>query len=219
MVEISTSILSIKKEESIQKFYDLETAGTNYFHIDVMDGKFVKNNTTEIMMEYATNIKHISNLPLDVHLMVEDVRKYIEEYIPLQPNIITFHYEACKSKDEVYNLINLLKENNIKVGITIKPNTNIKEIFEFMPYVHMVLVMTVEPGLGGQSLIPSTIKKIKEIKQYCNENNLDIDIEADGGINEENIDELISAGIDIAVVGNAITSKQDYKTAVSNLKK
>lgn len=101
MIEISTSILSVEKEKSMKTFYNLEACKTDYFHIDVMDGKFVENNTSEKMLEYAENIKQISNLPLDVHLMVEDVDEYIEQYIPLQPSFITIHYEALKDKEEV----------------------------------------------------------------------------------------------------------------------
>ena len=165
MVEISTSILSVKEEESIKKFYDLEVAHTDYFHIDVMDGKFVTNNTSQLMNEYVNQIKQISNIPLDVHLMVSNVREYLEEYIPVNPNIITFHYEAVKNSEEIMSLINYIKENNIKVGLSVKPDTKIEEIYEFLPYIHMVLVMTVEPGKGGQKLIEETLNKIKQLKQ------------------------------------------------------
>ena len=120
MVEVSTSLLNVKKENAIATIYNLEVAKTDYFHIDVMDGKFVEQDTTELMHEYSTNIKQISNLPLDVHLMVEDVKAYIDSFIPYAPNIITFHLEACKDKEEVLNLIKYIKENNIKVGISIK---------------------------------------------------------------------------------------------------
>ena len=143
MVEISTSILSVKKEEIIRKIYDLETAGTNYFHIDVMDGEFVENNTTDLMLEYSEYIKQISNLPLDVHLMVKDVESFIKSYSILEPSIITFHLEACRSKEEVFKLIELIKSNNCRVGISIKPNTSIEEIKQFLPYIHYCLIMTV----------------------------------------------------------------------------
>ena len=114
MVEVSTSILSVKKEDSLATFYNLEVAKTDYFHIDVMDGKFVENDTNEIMQVYCENIKQISNLPLDVHLMVEDVKKYIDLYVPFNPNIITFHVEACKNEEEILKLIKYIKDNNIK---------------------------------------------------------------------------------------------------------
>ena len=193
MVEISTSILSVKEEESIKKFYDLEVAHTDYFHIDVMDGKFVANNTSQLMNEYVNQIKQISNIPLDVHLMVSNVREYLEEYIPVNPNIITFHYEAVKNSEEIMSLINYIKENNIKVGLSVKPDTKIEEIYEFLPYIHMVLVMTVEPGKGGQKLIEETLNKIKQLKQYIQKNNIELDIEADGGINLETIKKVKEA--------------------------
>ena len=218
MIEISTSILSVEKENSLKTFYNLETAKTDYFHIDVMDGKFVENNTSEKMIEYAENIKQISNLPLDVHLMVENVNDYIEQYIPLNPSFITLHYEALKNKEKILEAINKIKENGIKCGLSVKPNTNIEQIYEYLPYIHMVLIMTVEPGRGGQELIPHTIQKIEQLKKYITENNIDIYIEADGGINLENIHQLKQAGIEIAVVGNAVIKSENYTETISKLK-
>ena len=110
MVEVSTSILSVKKGEESETFFELEAAKTDYFHIDVMDGKFVEKNTYEKMLESASYIKRISNLPLDIHLMVEDVKEAINDFIAVEPNIITFHYEACKDKQEVYDLIKYIKK-------------------------------------------------------------------------------------------------------------
>ncbi len=217
MVEISASILSIKNEEAIKTLYNLETAGINYFHIDVMDGKFVKENTSDRMIEYCEYINSISNLPLDVHLMVDDVKSYINSFLAFEPNIITFHLEAGKTKEEIFEWINLIKENNVKVGISIKPNTNIKEIYDYLPFIHMVLVMTVEPGKGGQELIPDTIEKIKELDKYVKENNLEIDIEADGGINTENVSLVKEAGANIIVSGTAITASENFKETVEKL--
>ena len=218
MVEISTSILSVKREEATRIFYNLEVAHTDYFHIDVMDGKFVPKNTLEIMSEYSNTIKHISNIPLDVHFMVNDIKENILNYIELQPNIISFQIEPTKSKDEIMELIKLVKKNNIKVGLAIKPGTNISEVFDFLPYIHMVLVMTVEPGLGGQKLIPETIGKVRELKKYIDEHNIEIDIEVDGGIKENNVDELIDAGANVIVAGTAIVDSQDYTQTIENLK-
>lgn len=219
MVEISTSILGTKEKEESKTFFALEVAKTDYFHIDVMDGKFVKNNTYQKMFEYASYIKRISNLPLDVHLMVEDVKLAINDFIAVEPNIITFHYEACKNKEEVYNNINYIKENNCKVGIAIKPETKIEEIYEFLPYIHMCLVMTVEPGKGGQEIIKETIKKTEKISQYLNENNVDIDLEVDGGINLVTAPEVKKAGANILVAGSAILMAKDYKVIIDELKK
>ena len=170
MVEVSTSILSVEKEGCIQKFYDIECAGTNYFHIDVMDGKFVKNNTVKIMEEYTNYIKQISNTKIDVHLMVEDVEKFVKEYADMEVDSITFHIESVKDQKEVLNIIKYIKDKNIQVGLSIKPETENKEIYEYLPYIHKVLVMSVEPGEGGQKFIENTIEKVKNLSNYIEEN-------------------------------------------------
>ena len=218
MIEISTSILTVEKDNATKTFYDLETAGTDYYHIDVMDGKFVEKNTESIMYEYSNIIKQMSNLPLDIHLMVENIKENIDRYIPLSPSIITFHYEACKDEQEVIKLINYIKENNIKPSISIKPNTDVELIKKFLPILHMVLIMTVEPGKGGQKLIPETLQKVKELKKYILDNNLDTYIEVDGGVNKETINMVKEAGIDIAVAGSSIISAKDFKLAIKELK-
>lgn len=219
MVEISTSILSVKKGEESKTFLELEKSKTDYFHIDVMDGQFVEKDTYKKMLEYASYIKRISNLPLDVHLMVTNVKIAINDFLAIEPNIITFHYEACKSSKEVFETINYIKENNCKVGISVKPDTKIEEIYQFLPYVHMCLVMTVEPGKGGQTLISSMIDKIEKVKKYVNEKNLDIDIEADGGINLKTAPSIKNAGANIIVSGTAILLAKNYKTIIDELKK
>ena len=218
MVEISTSLLSAKKEKIIDTIYDLEKAKTDYFHIDVMDGEFVKNKTHDTMLEYCEYLDHISKVPLDVHLMVKDVRNYVDSYAIFNPNIITFHYEACKDKDEVMSIIKYIKEKGRRVGISIKPNTRIEEIYEFLPYIHLVLIMTVEPGEGGQAIIPETIEKITKLRNYRDSKKLDFDIEADGGIKVENSQDIIKSGVDILVAGTAILSSKDYAETIRNLK-
>ena len=217
MVEISVSVLNVKNENAIKTFYNIEEAETNYFHIDLMDGRFVKQENLKQMKEYATTIKHISNLPLDVHFMVENIKDIIDDYIELQPNIMTFHIEA--SKENTTNIISYVKEQGIKVGLAISPKTQIKEIEEYLPYIHLVLVMTVEPGLGGQKLLPETIKKIEEINYYREKNNIDFEIEVDGGINAETASLVKNAGADILVAGSAILQSKDYKQMIADLKK
>jgi ribulose-phosphate 3-epimerase len=219
MVEISTSILNVDKENAMKTFYDLEVAKTDYYHIDVMDGKFVEKNTTELMYNYANSIKHISNIPLDVHLMVENVQEYIEQYLELKPHFITIHYEAFKDKKEIKKTLQYLKENDIQCGLSIKPKTKIEEIYEFLPQLSLFLMMTVEPGKGGQKLIPETIEKIRKLKEYIYQNNLETFIEADGGINTENAAILKDAGVDIMVVGSCIINSDDYKKTIKELKK
>ena len=219
MVEVSTSILSVKKGEESGTFFELEAAKTDYFHIDVMDGKFVEKDTYDKMLEYASYIKRISNLPLDVHLMVEDIKSAVDDFLAVEPNIITFHLEACKDKEEVHELIKYIKENNCKVGISVKPNTKIEEIYEFLPYIHMCLIMTVEPGKGGQTFLKDMTNKIVELKQYTEKNKIDIDIEVDGGINLKTAPEVKKAGANILVAGTAILVANDFKTIIEELKK
>ena len=119
MVEVSTSILSADRENSLGVFYNLEVAKTNYFHIDVMDGEFVENNTIELMQEYVGQIKQISNTPLDIHLMVKDIKIFVNSYIPYEPNTITFHLEACENEEEAKEIIRYIHDNHIKAGMAI----------------------------------------------------------------------------------------------------
>lgn len=219
MVEVSTSILSADRENSLGVFYNLEAAKTNYFHIDVMDGEFVENNTIELMQEYVGQIKQISNTPLDIHLMVKDIKIFVNSYIPYEPNTITFHLEACENEEKAKKIIRYIHDNHIKAGMAIKPNTSVEEIYKYLPYINSVLVMTVEPGKGGQKLIPETIDKVKKIKEYIESNNIDIDIEVDGGVNLENVEKLKEAGANIIVVGTAIINSKDYNKTIEEIKK
>ena len=218
MVEISTSILSVKKGEESKTFFALEKAKTDYFHIDVMDGNFVEKDTYQKMLEYSSYIKRISNLPLDVHLMVNDIKKAVDDFIAVDPNIITFHLEACKNEEEVFENIKYIKENNCKVGISVKPNTNIEEVYKYLPYIHMCLVMTVEPGKGGQNYLSEMTDKVSRLKKYIDENNIEIDIEVDGGINLRTAEEVKKVGANILVAGTAILNAVDYKVIIDELK-
>jgi ribulose-phosphate 3-epimerase len=219
MVEVSTSLLSVERDNIMKTIYNLEVAKTDYFHIDVMDGKFVNNFTNEIMEEYCGYIKSVSTIPLDVHLMVKNVKKYIDIYLNYEPNIITIHYEAVKKEDELLDLISYIKEHNCKVGIAINPDTDIKKIYKLLPFVHLVLIMTVYPGEGGQELIKSSEAKVKELKEYIEINNLDMFIEVDGGIKQENCDILKDAGADIIVSGTGIIKQDNYASVIENMKR
>lgn len=218
MVEVSTSILSIKEGEEQESFLKLETAKTDYFHIDVMDGKFVEKNTYKKMLDNSFYIKRISNLPLDVHLMVEDIKPAIDDFVAIEPNIITFHFEACKDKQEIQETIKYIKENNCKVGIAVKPNTKIEEIYEFLPFIHMCLIMTVEPGKGGQAFMTDMLEKIETLKKHLTEQNLEVDIEVDGGINLVTASKVKKAGANILVSGTAIVLAKDFKVIIDELK-
>ena len=217
-MEVSTSLLSVKKEDIIQTIYNLEVAHTDYFHIDVMDGRFVENDTSETMRIYCEYLNQVTNVPIDVHLMVTNVKEYINSYSIFNPNIITFHYEACKNKEEVYKYIEQIKGRESKVGLAIKPNTNIDEIVEFLPKINLLLIMSVEPGKGGQKFIESTTQKIKKAKTKIDELNLETEIEVDGGVNLENSKEIKEAGATMLVSGTGIISSKDYKYTIRKMK-
>ena len=218
MIEVSTSILTVEKGKEAETFFALEKSKTDYFHIDVMDGKFVEKDTYQNMLEYSSYIRRISNLPMDIHLMVEDVETGIEVFSAVEHNIITFHIEACKNKEEIMKNVNLIKEKGSRVGIAIKPETPIEEVYEYLPYIHMCLVMTVEPGKGGQTLITDMLAKISELKSYIERKNLEIDIEVDGGINLKTAQRVKDAGANILVAGTAILMASDYKVIIDELK-
>ena len=218
-MEISTSILNIKEENITETFYNIEAAKTDYFHIDIMDGKFVSNNTVDKMQQYIDILSGITNTPIEVHLMVKDVKKYIDIFIPNNPTKIIFHAKALKNSEEVFKMIEYIKDNNIQVGLALNPEDSIDSIKEFIPKIHQVLVMTVNPGQGGQTLIPECIKKVKELKEYLDSQNLETQIEVDGGVNLQNIKEIASSGVDIAVAGTAIVNAVDMNYVIYTMHK
>lgn len=217
-MEVSTSLLSVKKEDIIQTIYNLEVAHTDYFHIDVMDGRFVENDTSETMRIYCEYLNQVTNVPIDVHLMVTNIKVYIDSYSIFNPNIITFHYEACKDNTEVDKYIEQIKGRECKVGLAIKPNTDIEKIVKFLPKINLLLIMSVEPGKGGQKFIESTVEKIKKAKTKIDELGLDTELEVDGGINLENSKEIKEAGATMLVSGTTIISSKDYSYTIKKLK-
>lgn len=218
MVEIATSFLNVDEENVIKTIYDIEVAKTDYFHIDVMDGKFVPNDTTEKMRKYTEYIKNISNIPIDVHLMVEDVESFVNSYLAMDVNCISFQIEACRKEKQIAELITKIKDNNCKVGLVISPKTPISDIFEYIPYIHKVIVMTVEPGKGGQELIIDTIQKIFNLNKFIYENGYEVDIEVDGGINNETAKKVTDAGANILVVGSYLINSKNYSKTILELK-
>ena len=150
---------------------------------------------------------------------VENIEEFIDEYIDLNPEYISFHIEASKTKERTMEIINTIKENDIKVAIAINPDTSIEDIKEYIPYIHMVLVMTVVPGKGGQKLIPETLDKVLELKKFIKQENYDIDIEVDGGINAETVEQAKQAGANVLVAGSYVLNSSNLKDAISNLKK
>ena len=208
---ISTSILSIKDdlENSLKK---LDLTSTDFMHVDVMDGIFVNNNS--VSYDVYEELLSACNTPLDVHLMVSDVKKYIDLYRELKPVIITFHYEAVDNHRDV---IDFIKSCGIKVGMSIKPDTKVEEIVDLLPYLDLVLVMSVEPGKGGQEFIYDSPVKINELDKIRKEKNYSYLIEVDGGVND--ITSKLCINADILVVGSFITSSDDYEEQIQKIKK
>ena len=219
MYEVSTSILNAEKGKEAEVILALEKARTDYIHIDVMDGEFVEKNTYQKMLELSSYVRRITNMPLDVHLMVKDVETAINVFAPVEANLITFHLEACKDEEEVFKFINMIKDNHSRVGIAVKPDTKIEEIYKFLPFIHVVLVMTVEPGKGGQTLISDMVDKIGTLKNHIDENDLDNVIEVDGGINLATCERVKEAGASMLVAGTAILMAKDYEDIIEELKK
>lgn len=219
MYEVSTSILNAKEGKEAEVILGLEKARTDYIHIDVMDGKFVEKDTYKKMLELSSYVRRISNIPIDVHLMVKDVETAINVFSAVDANLMTFHLEACKDEEEVFKFINMIKNNHSRIGIAIKPNTDIEKVYKFLPYIHVVLVMTVEPGKGGQTLISDMINKVDTLKKYVDENNLETQIEVDGGINLATCEKVKKAGANLLVAGTAVLMAKDYKDIIDELKK
>ena len=205
---LSVSILGIKEniKENINK---LDNENIDYFHIDIMDGKFVENTTWKYN-EIKENLNN-TKTKKDIHLMVNNPKKYIKQYISLKPEIITFHYEATKNPLE---LIKYIQKYQIKAGISIKPNTKVEVLKDILKYVDLVLVMSVEPGKGGQTYIENSTNKINELKELKEKNNYNYLIEVDGGINDITKEKAKNA--DILVVGSFIT-KGNYKKQIEKI--
>ena len=206
MLKISTSILaSNNRIESIQK---LNNTNSDYIHIDTMDGLFVPN--TQMPINEIIELEKISNKPLDVHLMVENPEEYITQLENKNIDYITIHIEINK---DINKLINIIKSLNYKVGLSIKPNTNIDTLLPYLDKIDLILIMSVEPGFGGQQFMPNSLEKA----EYLRKLNPNITIEIDGGIKDTNIKE-VKKYVDIAVVGSYITNNPNYQEAINNLK-
>jgi len=213
MVKIAPSILQADFAKMGDVIKDLENANCDIIHLDVMDGTFV--NAITFGPKMVRDIRKVTTLPLDVHLMIVNPEKHIEKFANAGADIITIHQEAVDNLEECLNTI---KSKGVKSSVSIKPATPVAAILDVLPIVDMVLVMTVEPGKGGQSLIEETLDKVKELKRLREENHYSYDIQVDGGIKANTKDKAISAGVDILVVGSAITSSSDYTKAIKELK-
>lgn len=202
MIKISPSILSADFSDLGRDVAKVKEA--EWIHVDVMDGHFVPNITIGPFIVKA--LRKITDKFLDVHLMIENPEKYVESFAEAGADLITVHAEACKNLE---GLIELIRKNNCKAGVSIKPKTSVKEIESVLDKVDLVLVMTVEPGFGGQKFMPEVVPKIRELKSLVNKRNLPLEIEVDGGVNRDNCSEIAEAGADVLVAGSAIFGSEN----------
>lgn len=207
---ISPSILSADFANLERDIKLVEKAGADWLHIDVMDGHFVPNIT--IGVPVVKSIKKITNLPLDVHLMIENPEKYIKQFAQAGADIITFHYEAV---DDIEHIVNLIKSLGVKAGMSIKPATAAQDILQYLPILDLLLVMTVEPGFGGQKFMQDCAEKIPLIKEKAHNNLI---IQVDGGINAETARICTQYGANSLVAGNYIYKSGDISYAISSLR-
>ena len=216
MVKIAPSLLAANFACLREELVAIDKAGAAWVHYDVMDGHFVPN----ISFGYSIlkDISRVTRLYLDVHLMISDPLKYVDEFIKANASAITFHLEAMDNEEKIIELINHIKKCNKDVGISIKPNTSVEALLPYLKYLDIILVMSVEPGFGGQSFKDEALNKIKQLKQLRGNNNHSYVIEVDGGINEETGRRCVEAGADVLVAGSYIFNSDDYKQSMDALK-
>lgn len=212
MVKIAPSILSADFAKLGEEIKEVDKNGADYIHVDVMDGHFVPNITIGPLVVEA--IRPITELPLDVHLMIENPDQFIPAFAKAGADIITVHQEACIHLDRT---IQLIKDNRVKPGVVINPATPADLLLPILPNVELVLVMTVNPGFGGQKFIEPAIKKIDQLRIWREEMNLSYEIEVDGGVNTETAKSCVDAGADVLVAGSAIFNQPDRKKAIDAL--
>lgn len=214
MIKIAPSILAADFAKLGQEVQEVEKAGADWIHIDVMDGHFVPNITMGPIVVDA--LRPLTELPLDVHLMIENPDRYIEDFAKAGADYITVHVEACP---HLHRTIQLIRSFGVKPGVVLNPHTPIETIQHVLEDIDLVLFMTVNPGFGGQKFIHSVVPKVAELSQLIKDKGLSVDIQIDGGINEETIVPCAQAGANVFVAGSAIFGKQDRTQALQAIKK
>ena len=210
MIKIAPSILSADFLKLGEEILAVEKGGADYIHIDVMDGHFVPNITIGPLIVEA--IRPITKLPLDVHLMIENPDQYIEAFAKAGADYITVHVEACR---HLHRTIQNIKSFGIKAGVVLNPATPVESIQHVIGDIDMVLLMSVNPGFGGQKFIPEVLPKIRKVKEMAEQKGVNLEIEIDGGVNPETAKQCMEAGANVLVAGSAIYNQPDYAKAIS----
>jgi len=210
---IAPSILSADFSKLGDQIKSVEDAGADWVHVDVMDGHFVPNITMGPMVVEA--VRRVTSLPIDVHLMIENPERYIQDFANAGATMISVQVETCVHLNRV---IQLIKETGSQAGIVLNPSTPLSSIEWTLEYVDFVLLMSVNPGFGGQAFIPGTLQKIRDLRKMIQDRGLSTLIEIDGGVNEETIAEISAAGADVFVAGSAIFGSKNYKKTIDSFK-
>ena len=213
MIKISPSVLACDFTKLGEEVADIEKCGADMVHLDVMDGVFVTN--ISFGLPVIESLRKKSGMVFDVHLMIDKPERYAERFIKAGADILTFHFEACEKPKE---LLDLIRASGAKAAISVKPATPIESIFPYLEHSDMVLVMTVEPGYGGQALIPETLEKVRALRCEIERRGLNVDIQVDGGITKDNAKIAIESGANILVAGSSVFKAEDRRAAIDSLR-
>lgn len=209
MVELSPSILSCNFAHLQEDLDHLKNTELKWLHLDIMDGIFVPN--ISFGFDIIRDIREDNDLIFDTHLMIEEPIRYVDKLKDVGVDLVTIHYEACKNLEKT---IKAIKDMGMKVGLTSKPKTDIEKLIPYLKDIDLVLVMSVEPGFGGQSFMEDSLEKVRRLREYIDENKLDVLIEIDGGIKTHNLKKVVDAGVDVVVSGSDIFGKDSIKNQV-----
>lgn len=214
---VAPSLLSADFKKLEEEIKNIEACGADYLHFDVMDGHFVPN--ISFGLPVLKSIAKCHNMVNDVHIMISNPLMYASKFVEAGADIVTFHYEACESDEEVFRVIDAIHNAGGKAGLSIKPKTPTEKVFKFLTSLDLVLIMSVEPGFGGQGFIEDALGKIFHLKQHMVDNNINnVLIEVDGGINNETGKLCVLSGADVLVAGSYLFGKEDAKERISKLK-